>query len=410
MPPTTRLQSRSQGVVDSSDESDDDFSETCFNEAGNIVFPSKLAYSLAKLDEDTRQHIVDAMDVPRQLVLQECRARDDHVIFQVAEVVEHSVRTGGEDSPYPTPSCSCEEEVPCRHILWLFDQITRQIVDDLGHPLVLNRHGYSEELTHPFNMISEFHLDILADSLHSKVSTSPGPTNDHAPNPRRVQEVREILASLNAIPIDEYRPDLFDSPNQGRKVIKRRDLECTIFRMMLRNNEFFNYFRSSMRTDELVNNPFRKLEQRADAALAGFDAYARNNASSSKNVQWLADWEYRGAARTLIHIMRAVVKRNKDVRPENQPHTQRNLYFNLIGDTDQQFVVDVLNLIPPASMSQFVPDIEQVLEEINRLGAPETYIERLRGLLRRIRGARSASASGSKRQAGGHDRSAKRMK
>lgn len=356
------------------------------------------------------------------------------IIFEVSEVVEFSIRTGTADSQWSAPSCSCEEE-SCRHILWLFDKITRQLRRDQGKPFTLNTQGYADELGDPYHMISEFHLDVLADSLHTQVSNSASSSEDEAPNPRRVQEVREILASLNATPVDEYRPDIFNNPRKGKRVIKRQDLECTIFRMLLHNNEFFQYFLASMRSDELVKNTFRRLQQRADTVLTGLDAYGRDplhseSPSKPKNVEWcgthlghivqqvssavqysttpLQIWEYHGAARTLVHVLRAVVDRNQDLPPQDLPKAQRNLFFRLVGDTDQDFVVRALNQLPPAAISPLSEDIEKIVDQIVTLGAPVSYVEKLRGLLQRIR--RSSSVSGSKRQAGGQDRTAKRMK
>jgi hypothetical protein len=117
MPPMTRLQSRMLQEY-SSDEFDDGSSDIGLDEdTGEAVFPSKLRYSLSGLDADTRDRVVEAIDVS-PLVLQECQAKDSYVIFQVAELSEYSIRTGTTDSPYSTPSCSCEEESPCRHSLW----------------------------------------------------------------------------------------------------------------------------------------------------------------------------------------------------------------------------------------------------------------------------------------------------
>ncbi|ORY65864.1 uncharacterized protein BCR38DRAFT_340316 [Pseudomassariella vexata] len=434
MPPTTRLQSRVE--QDSSAESDSDSSESVYDErTGRLVFPSKLTYSLERLDAHARQEVKDALDSPTQLVLQDCVSRGGDqamMIFEVTELVDYTIRTGTEKSQFPTPDCSCDEKPTCRHILWLFDQVSKQVLDDDGEPLTLTTGGYAAELGRPYDAISDFHLDVLAESLHSQVSSMTGRTR---PNPRRVQEVREILASLNSTPIDEYRPDLFHNPRMNQKVIKRRDLEGTIFRMLLRNNEFFHYFLSSMRTDELVNNPFRRLQQRADAAFKCFDAYAQDESqwasAKPKNAVWcsnhlvlimnqvhtivahairaLADWKYRGAARVLVHILEGVAVRNRDVGPQSQAKAQRNLFFRLIGDKDRDFVLNVFKDMPPNAFSQLIGNLEQVLGEISKHGPPVTYVDKLANHIKRSRSS-GANTSGSKRQGGGQDRSAKRMK
>ncbi|KAI1845248.1 hypothetical protein JX265_005403 [Neoarthrinium moseri] len=446
MPPITRQQSRNR-QEDLSSESEADTSGDASNSDATespFVFPSGLAYNLENLNENIQGQVTAAMDEPPQLVLQDCQARDDTFIFQISEVIEHNIRTGSVSSGWAIPSCSCQDEQPfrriCRHVLWLFDQITKEIFDNRGQALTMNEHGFSEELGergNPFEMISEFHLDILADSLHSRMLRAGSPTDEDILNPRRVQDVREILASLNSTPVDEYRRDIFDNPRLGKRVIKRNDLESTVFRMLCRNNEFFHYFLSSMRSDELVNNTFRRLQQRADVALAGLDAYAQTSAQSTvgnpKNVAWCAThlrlivqkvhtsleyaqrepkpWERHTAACTLVHVLRCVVDRSSDLPPQELPKRERNLYFRLVGNRDENFVIGVLNSIPPSSVHPLAGALEQILEDIGRLGAPVTYVEKLRALHQRARRAHpAASPTGSKRQGGGQERRAKRMK
>ena len=117
--------------------------------------------------------------------------------------------------------------------------------------------------------------------------------DEDIPNPRRVQEVRRMLALLNEVPADTYRPDLFANPLKRRRVVQKRDLECTIVQMLLDNNEFFRYFASSMKGDEeIMNSLFEPLELRADSALAAFDAYQRAApqppSRRAKDVSWCA--------------------------------------------------------------------------------------------------------------------------
>ncbi|KAI2613532.1 uncharacterized protein GGS25DRAFT_3860 [Hypoxylon fragiforme] len=388
MPPITRLQSRMQPVEDysSSSESDTELDFEVDDDGLLMISPSNLKYSLELLDDNTRDEITKAVEVPSQFVLRGCQAGDQRCFFLITEPVEYTIRTGTEQSGYGIPSCSCQNgeqcESPCRHILWLFDQITSQILGVQEDPFVLTRHGYPSELGNPYNAIADFHLDMLADSLHCDVV---GQSAD--PNPRRVQETREMLASLHEVPTDEYRPDLFANPRRGRRAVKRGDLEQTIFRMLLRNDDFFQYFRSSVRADELHRNQFRALQHRADAALAGLRQYAAAAATTttssssessppaprpSKDVPWCAahlssvtrhirailhtterplePWELRAAARTTMHVLTQVVtsySHDLITGPATLPKAQRNLYHRLIGERDADFATDVLASIPP---------------------------------------------------------------
>ncbi|XDG07149.1 hypothetical protein ABKA04_006764 [Annulohypoxylon sp. FPYF3050] len=432
MPPTTRLQSQRLRVEDSSSESETE-PDFDFDDDGYMTSPSDLRYSLDLLDDETRDNVTRAVEDPSQFVLRGCQAGDGRCLFLITEPVEYTIRTGVEESGYGIPSCTCESgergESPCRHILWLFDQITSQVLGVQRTPFTLSHHGFPTELGNPYDAISNFHLDMLADSLHCDVfGQSPDP------NPRRVQETREILASLNEVPIDEYRPDLFEHPRKGKKVIKRGDLEQTIFRMLLCNDDFFQYFLSLMRADELNKNRFRSLQHRADAALAGLREYAETpplqDVAQPKDVEWCAmhlamithqihsvihntdrpleTWELRAAARTAIHVLEQVVDHNEDVGPSNLPKEKRNLFFRLIGDQDRNFAVDVLSSIPPQILGPWIDDLAAIQENILELGAPGSYTTRLSSLITHLRSR--WTAAGSKRTGQGQDRRAKRMK
>ncbi|KAI1374134.1 hypothetical protein F4677DRAFT_180522 [Hypoxylon crocopeplum] len=446
MPPTTRLQSRMRQVEDSSSSSESDI-ELDFevdDDGVLMVSPSNLKYSLESLDEETRDNVTKAIEVPSQFVLRGCQAGDQRCFFLITEPVEYTIRTGTEQSGYGVPSCTCEGgergESPCRHILWLFDQITSHVLGVQEDPFIMTEHGYSTELGNPYDAISDFHLDMLADSLHCDVV---GQSAD--PNPRRVRETREILASLNEVPVDEYRPDLFNNPRKGRRAVKRGDLEQTIFRMLLRNDDFFQYFLSSMRADELARNRFRSLQHRADAALAGLRQYSDGSALQAvarpKDVKWCAahlsavarqiyavihttdrpleTWELRAAARASVHILGEIVaNHNRDVGPVDLPKDERNLYHRLIGSGGNQddatdfFVVDILDSIPPEVLGPWIDDLAAIEDKIAEQGAPAPYTARLGSLVSHLRSrwAPAGTAGGSKRAGQGQERRAKRMK
>ncbi|KAI4865596.1 hypothetical protein F4820DRAFT_420034 [Hypoxylon rubiginosum] len=464
MPPTTRLQSRLQHAEvevevedsSSSSSSSDPGSEPDFDideDEDLMVSPSRLKYSLDLLDDETRDNVVRAAEVPSQFVLRGCQAGEQRCFFLVTEPVEYTVRTGSEASGYGVPSCTCEsDDPPCRHILWLFDRIAGQVLGARATPYTLTRHGYPAELGgNPYDAIAGFHLDTLADGLHCDVvGQSPDP------NPRRVRETRELLASLNDVPADEYRPDLFgdnsnNSPRKGKRAVVRGDLEQTVFRMLLRNDDFFHYFLSSasLRPGERNEVRFRGLQLRADAALAGLQQYADGDPSlqaipKPKDVAWCAAHlesvarqvravihttdrpleapELRAAARTAVHVLERVVSDfDRDAGPASLPAEERNLYRRLIGgardDDSDDFVIDVLDSIPPEVLGPWIDDLAAVERGIAEKGAPAAYLARLRSLLGHLRehsGGATATVAGSKRGSGGQfqaqDRRAKRAR
>ncbi|KAH8196780.1 hypothetical protein TruAng_009051 [Truncatella angustata] len=441
MPPTTRLQHRSQRH-ESSTESEDSSDES--TQADNCIrFPSKLIYTLEGLDKDKRRHAIDAIEDPSQIILQKCAAREKFVVFQVSELKHFDIRSGSKESRWETPSCSCQDgmtgQTPCRHILWLFDQITSQLFDIRDELLTLNDQGISNRLEDPYDMITRCHLNILADDLHIQSSGKVSDARDGPYNPRRVEEVREVLASLHRTPVDQYRPDIFTSPTGGTRPVKRNDLECTVFRMLCENNEFFHYFMSCMRNDELIHNPFRKLQKRADAVLAEHDAYAKSVSANSDdeeypaNVQWCAMhlriivqkiqtcalrsrrplefWERREAARCLLRILKEVVDRCEDLPPTHAPKLDRNLYINLIGDRDHNFAIGALNSLSPDAIHPLADDLSQTIDNMSTHGVPATYVEKLREIHQRARKARVLNSTlGSKRHRGGQGGRAKRAR
>ncbi|KAK6948662.1 hypothetical protein Daesc_010432 [Daldinia eschscholtzii] len=454
MPPITRLQSRRRLQVEevegsSSSESDTE-QDFDIDDDGFMVSPSNLRYSLDLLDEETRENVNRAIEVPPQFTLRGCQAGDERCLFLITEPVEFTVRTGSEQSGYGVPSCTCESgergESPCRHILWLFDQITSQVLGVQRSPLSLTEYGYPAELGNPYDAISDFHLDMLADSLHCDIV---GQTPE--PSARRVREAREMLAWLHGVPADEYRPDLFEKKNshnhnprtgRGRRAVKRGDLEQTIFRMLLRNDDFFQYFLASMRGGasagdeedeeeeevESYSNRFRILQRRADAALAGLGRYAEDpmlqRIARPKDVKWCAEhvsratrqvygvihntdrpllgWELRAAAGAAVHILERVVEDwDRDVGPAELPRAERNLYLRLIGEEDRNFVVDILASIPPEILGPWVDELTALQRRIAEKGAPVAYTARLSSLVSHLRSRWTAGTTGTERGGGG---------
>ena len=225
-----------------------------------------------------------------------------------------------------------------------------------------------------------------------------------------------------------------------KKVLKRNDLDCTVFRMLLDNHHFFNYFQSASRPRDPINDPFRKLAQRVDRVLRRFDAYAsdpapaRSSAETLPNVAWAAKHllgcikliksiiytrdrplqssEAASAARTLVHILSAVASRNRDVVSSGSPtpRIERNLYLRLIGDKDRDFVLAELNLLPEAA-SQHLHTLEAVLEDVGMHGAPVTFVDKFKALLSRLRTPkRSSSLKRQGDEEGESSRGSKRMK
>ncbi|KAF7546365.1 hypothetical protein G7Z17_g8489 [Cylindrodendrum hubeiense] len=449
MPLQTRSRTRAESRADesrqnleeeSSSESESESDISDFEEESPTVVqsPAKLSYLIDHLPESTQNAVRDAFREPPRIALQKCRRINDTYAFQMTELVTRSIRIRAPEDGASQLSCSCgHDEEPCEHLLWLLDQVVKQTVydQDVAKPLKMTNAGYPREMGDPFQNIANHHLDLLADGIHCQVVT-PDSEYDNELDPYRAQEARELLSSVYGVSPDDYRPDIFTHPSAGKKIFKRRDLDHTIFRMLLDDHHFFHYFHSVSRPTDPINDPFRKLSQRVDHVLRDLDAHATSPAPDAshetpRGVAWAATHitgavrlikhelytrdrplqpsEAISAARSLVHILDAVVARNRDVHA-GAARRDRNLYLRLIGDRDEDFVLGVLNLLPEAA-SQFLNSLETILDQIGVHGAPAAYAARFRALLDRLR--TSSTGSGLKRssvQGQGTDRKSKRMK
>jgi len=329
------------------------------------------------------------------------------------------------------------------------DQLSKQTLynHDSDTPLTLTPAGYPAEIGHPFNDISNFHLDLLAESLHCEVVDDTDSDDEDDLNDYRVLEARELLASIAAVPPEKFRPDIFSNPRRGKKPLKRGDLERTLFRILLDNNELFNYLLSLTRSTDPIKDPFRKLSQRVTRVLAELDEYCENPSSpqfassgseTPCNVGWAAHHilgivsairaaifpphtsspaQRVAAARALVRILSNVSDRNRDVHPGANP-SDRNLYARLIGTQDDGFIISILAHLPEAA-SQFLHNLEVVQDRLGVHGAPPSYIKKFNDLITTLRGfpqpgssRSSPGGAGSKRhsQGPGSSRDTKRAK
>ena len=411
MTPAPRSQAQDQAEgAHSSTELDTDSDSSLDDDSPTIVrSPSKLSYKIDKLSPHAQSKVREAFKDPPKMALQYCRLRDDVYAFQMTEMVPRSIRIGSPGSNFPHPKCSCgkQDQGPCKHLLWLLDQLTKQVNYD-GNPstsLTMKPEGYAEELGDPHSNISHFHLDVVAEGLHCEV-IRPGSDEDADDDdlePNRVRDSRELLAAVAGQEPNSFRPDIFNAPALGKNIIKRNDLECTIFRMLLDNDDFYHYFISHARPSDPVKDPFRKLEQRVDRVLRELDVYssaatgtspdsstktspasATSGAEGPRNIAWaafhilgvtkliratifrrdrpLAAWERRSAARALVRILASVVDRNRDAHP-GPTILDRNLYARLIGSANDDFVVGTLLLLPDAA-APFLQDLEVISDAV----------------------------------------------
>ncbi|KAI5466067.1 SWIM zinc finger family protein [Mariannaea sp. PMI_226] len=452
MPPTTIPPTQAESGADEEprqsveedsspgfDSDDSDLSDFEDDTSTIVQSPSKLTYQIDHLSDSTQKAIRDAFGEPPRIAIEKCRRIEDTYAFQMTELVTRSIRIRAPQDGTTQLTCSCgHQNEPCEHLLWLLDQVVKQTLydQDSAKPLKMMGAGYPSEMGDPFQTIADHHLEVLADDIHCQVVT-PDLEYDNELDPRRVEEARELLSSIYGVPVEEYRPDISVHP-VGKDVFRHQDLDYTIFRMLLDNHHFFHYFLSLSRETNLLQDEFRKYSHRVDRILTILDANISSLVTSSPHtsrerppdVAWaslhiigtidlIKNELYRrreplqlaqaiSAARSLVHILEAVVGRNRDVQIDSS-RLERNIYLRLIGDRDQSFVIGVLELIPEAA-SQFLISLESILDQIKIHGAPATYVDKFHNLISRLR--TSTIGGGVKRQGQTDemDRKSKRMK
>ena len=421
MPPRTRSQSLALSRTASTPPPDEEHTTDLDSDDEDdqlVQSPTRLTYRLDELSDKTKSVVRDVFSEPPKIAIEHCRRLEDTYAFQMTELVTHSVRIRASDSERPRLSCSCGEHStdaePCEHILWLLDQLLKQTLYSHDHdtPVTMTSSGYAMEMGDPFRNIANYHLNILADGLHCRVVDPASADEDEAIDVDRAEDSRELLSSLYGEPSDEYRPDFVAEQDWDDQLICHDDLEHTIFRMLLDNPHFFHYFLSNTPSSFSINDPFRRLSRRVDRVLRDLDIYSseretaqEHSSESPQDVTWVSQHllgivrliryaiysrqypltpkESISAARTLVHILDAVVKRNQDAH-SGSSRIERNLYLRLIGDRDDSFVVEELRLIPAAA-SQFVHNLEDIQDKIGTFGAPATYVDKLRKLISTLR-------------------------
>lgn len=437
MPPTLRLSVPSaESFIDpsrdaygalSSESDSDDAASSCVSDeeeeqSDQVRSPTRLVYNLDALPEKTKSTVRDAFNEPPAMVVQHCRQVEDTFAFQMSEVVTRSVRIRAPTSGEARMSCSCSqgaarenEKEPCHHILWLLDQLVKQTLYDTNHeqPLTMTSAGYPKEMGDPFQAISDHHLNIVADGLHCRHVDQDcyDPRQD---DKHRIEESRELLSSVYEAPADSFRPDIFNEPLLGPPVVKPKDLDYTVFRMLVDDDIFFHYFLSEATRGSDVIQQFRLLTHRINAVLQDFDAHNTGVSADEPNtpqaqgtthtVEWAARhiqgvirlvcyaiWsgqrplqaaEKAAAAKTLIHILDCVVSRRTDVRAGGR-RPDRNLFLRFL-DVDAGFVLNELELIPEGAVL-YMHHLEMIVNEMAENEADPAYVKRFRKFIAQMK-------------------------
>lgn len=467
MGPNTR--SQSQGAGPSNDpsrgsfldiDSDSELSDVSVEDDDTDDSPTivcspatRISYDISDLDRETRSEIRQLFQDtsgsdPPQMVLQWCQLKDEqhdgqNYAFQLTETVPRYVRIGSSNSRFAQPRCNCmgDSGKPCRHLMFILDQLDYLTSDSLLNERVrkFGPQGYPTEINHLFEKISDYHLDLLASNLHCDVGS---PESNTQPNVVRLQEAQEILATISGSTGDEYavkhyRPDIFDNHESVLKengIITYEDLTSTVAKMLITNNDFFAYFLKLLEPNSIARDPFRKIQQHVDRVLEELDRFSHSPPESRvstveglRDVPWAAahitravctiqyllqkraDAQRASAARTLIRILYVVIfewNRNIPQAPSlragsSSSSNDQNLYQNLIGsqtNTSSAFILDTLKQLP--EQNQWIESLEEIEARLldGSYGPPATFMRSLRDIISLMRSSHGSTGSNNTRQ------------
>ncbi|KAM3070949.1 hypothetical protein ACMFMG_009859 [Clarireedia jacksonii] len=362
--------------------------------------------------ESEEEYLPDDGSVPSQTILavDHCRhvqsPNDTYYAFQlgIAEVRGLGIRF--RSSQTREEECSCGDPA-CNHIAWLKSQIhitNGQSVYD-----------YLQDRSMPRDESYEY--EPASWRLANKRQRG------HTITRSRRKAVRDIMSTFHHDTVaEEYRPDIFDFALYSHEVLAPYDLEATLSKLLIHDDDTFQKFESIVSQERCDTEYFRKMGQKVFGALDKLDEFestgklsdwtAMGPYSNTKfqhdvpwcartlvelvdlirdNLQWRKGMSYESqtlAAALLIQILEAIVFRNTELytnidwvrqRPHGEPSTHRNLYLNLLGSQSEngrgEFILDALESLP---------------EEAT---APRHYIDRLTHLQFRLSSHAYAASS-----------------
>ena len=377
----------------------------------------------------------------RLFALDHCRQHGTRYAFQIsyAEVQRYSIRICTTDVGSPT--CSCNEQGTCRHITWLLEQLNRTR-PAVGHELALT----------PYEQIASMGLDTVCEELHWELREG---TDSDTEETRwqlkkdysatavghqtrgmireRVRNVRDIMATLASQVTDDFRADIFETPDEITMddPFVLGDLEATLARILIKDDDIFHQFNDLVPRNTRASDYFRKMDLKAQHTLDLLDKYSEIGPAAGQqyDIIWcaqelvdivnaigqnvierqpLSPASREEAAKALVSILSMVViDRNHDVyqnpkwsrRRHGAQQIDHNLYFRLIGTKSPanpagNFVLNVLQDLPEAQ--PFLETLEDVLGKLKTIGwgpAPASFYDKLANIIAQLKRRSSPSTS-----------------
>ncbi|KAE8152573.1 hypothetical protein BDV25DRAFT_127901 [Aspergillus avenaceus] len=333
------------------------------------------------------------------------------------------------DSNGATCTCStfATRPVACQHIFWLVDQLHGCLTPRIPvFNVPLSSDGQSPALAR-IERLLDGKLEIVAEQLEWQYVRS-----EVEGGMSRPQRVRDLMSSFDEVLLpEEFRPDLISNVRQSRtpeQCAVQGDYAATMFRLAVHHDTTYSTMCRVMPAGAAAPIYFNKMQERSRQLLKGFDEYCetgrrsegsivdvdevieelqRNVYRIQANIDTRTPHGVEGAAKALVTLLEDICTRNKDALEGNQwggmsfhgeERRQRNLYYRLIGETEQTgdcFILDALDQFTGLDLYQFGGRLQAILHRVEMNGAPAAYLLRLTVLVQRAES--KSSSSGQKR-------------
>jgi hypothetical protein len=270
-------------------------------------------------DEDIDDNI-DSVYTHSVFAIDHCRNIGTHYAFQMAyaPVERYSIRISAADLTQPTCSCRVPD---CQHIDWLLSQLSH-----------LQREPFAGVALTPYEQISGYGLNAVCEELHWELRE--GANSDAEETQWQLQKdyssvssrrqtrnmikhrmriVRDILATMSPVVYSEYRGDIFDADDDlsSDNIFTQGDLEATISRILIFDDQIFHKFRYLVSQDVCASDYFTKMAQKAKETCERLDIFCEIGPQASGGYDDLI-W----CAQTLVDIVTAISS-NVTRRPFN---------------------------------------------------------------------------------------------
>ncbi|EFR01832.1 hypothetical protein MGYG_04831 [Nannizzia gypsea CBS 118893] len=347
-------------------------------------------------------------------------------------------------------TCSCLDfqgsRIACRHIYWLVDQLHRRVLTTKpSGALKLSPNGECDTLDPMLELIGDRMENICQKVKWSYIPTpgTPPDTQCSSISMSRPEKARDLLSAFSADTLpDEFRPELVETIRQPRtpeQCVVQGDFEATMFRLAVHDENVYASLRKVMPSGARAAIFFDKVQRRVRSLLTDFNRYRlkgtpRQSDHTALEVDIVADemrdhlrliqkniisrspHGFKGAAETLLYLLRAVCQFNFDAfeastweRPSEADETaeDRNLYLQLIYnplDGDDFFVLSCLEQLPEDVLQNITPQLDNIFSDMQVNAAPVPYLRKLHSIIAGDLPAKAAvgatltsSASGQKR-------------